>query len=172
LLGSPKKAKSDECTHVGCGRCVADQGRRSYLSVVGRLSQIGQFGRRSMRNRSHALKHFLRDTATLPEAQHPKSLAIHTIAGRLPHLWGTRRHSRRPTLNCWATLVPTSIKKPEDCSASSSNPMATSRGFFANADLGVVLSVNHACSFFHWNRSGFRICLSKLATESVFSGGN
>ena len=30
-----------------------------------------------------------------PEAQHPKSSAIHKLAGRLPHLWSAFAHSRR-----------------------------------------------------------------------------
>ena len=34
-----------------------------------------------------------------PEAQHPKSSAIHKYAGRLPHLWVMSRH-RVPSASC------------------------------------------------------------------------
>jgi hypothetical protein len=43
-----------------------------------------------------------------PEAQHPKSSAIHKIAGRLPHLSG---HSRHGLTRCWFGSVANDPKR-------------------------------------------------------------
>ena len=47
-----------------------------------------------------------------PEAQHPKSPAIYTPAGRLPHLWSESDHSRHESeLTLCAKVGPTAKER-------------------------------------------------------------
>jgi len=57
-----------------------------------------------------------------PEAQHPKSLAIHKLAGRLPHLMAQSGHCRRAERSLLSGLKRTSARHSE---MSASDPQQT-----------------------------------------------